>query len=112
MAYHARQGDIIKVDFNPVKGHEQGSFRPALVISNSVFNENAGGMAFVLPITNSDKGFPLHIPLDGRTKTTGVILCEHVKSIDVAARRAKFVEQLPDDLLDEAISVVHGSIER
>ena len=34
-----RQGDIIKVDFNPQAGHEQAGYRPALVISNNFFNQ-------------------------------------------------------------------------
>ena len=34
-----RQGDIIKVDFNPQAGHEQAGYRPALVISNDFFNQ-------------------------------------------------------------------------
>lgn len=37
-------------------------------------------MAIVCPITNAIKGFPLHVPLDERTKTTGVIMCEQAKS--------------------------------
>jgi mRNA-degrading endonuclease toxin of MazEF toxin-antitoxin module len=28
-----QQGDIIKVDLNPRKGHEQQGFRPAIVLS-------------------------------------------------------------------------------
>jgi len=38
-----KQGDIIWLDFDPQTGHEQtsrlgGSRRPALVISNGIFN--------------------------------------------------------------------------
>lgn len=32
------QGDIIKVNFNPQKGHEQAGYRPAVVVSNDFFN--------------------------------------------------------------------------
>lgn len=111
MAYFPRQGDIVKFDFNPVKGHEQGDYRPVLVISNQVFHEHAGGMVLVLPITSSDKDFPLHVALDSRTCTAGVVLCEHVKSIDVRACNIRYVEQAPNDILEEAIGIVYGSIE-
>ena len=49
--------------------------------------------------------------LDERTKTTGEILCEHVKSLDLQARGAVYVESLPDDLLQEALTRVKLSIE-
>ncbi|WP_367116815.1 type II toxin-antitoxin system PemK/MazF family toxin [uncultured Fenollaria sp.] len=61
------QGDIIKLSFNPQKGHEQAGFRPALVISNKVFNKNTN-LAILCPITNTDNKFPLHVPLDIRLK--------------------------------------------
>ena len=31
-------GDVWRVDFEPVRGHEQGRTRPALIISNDVIN--------------------------------------------------------------------------
>jgi mRNA interferase MazF len=33
-----KQGDIIKMNFNPQRGHEQAGYRPAVVISNDFFN--------------------------------------------------------------------------
>lgn len=105
-----KQGDIIKVNFNPQKGHEQAGYRPAVVISNDFFNAKTR-LAIVCPITNTDNKFPLHIPLMGRTKTTGVILCEHVKTLDLTAREYSYVEKLPKDLLEEVIAVVFSEIE-
>lgn len=63
-------------------------------------------MAIACPITNTDNSFPLHILLDERTKTRGVIMCEHVKSLDINARKAEFVEQLPYDLLERALKYI------
>lgn len=105
-----KQGDIIKVDFNPQAGHEQAGYRPALVISNDFFNQKAN-LTIVCPITNTSNRFPLHIPLDSRTETTGVVLCEHVKALDLIARPYKVVEQLPKDLLDKVVGVVFSEIE-
>lgn len=34
-----KQGDIIKLNFNPQSGHEQAGYRPALVVSNEVFHQ-------------------------------------------------------------------------
>ena len=50
------RGDIIKLDLESVV--EQHGFRPALVISNNFFNKVA--KLLVMPITSTNKGFPLH----------------------------------------------------
>ncbi len=110
MAYIPKQGDIITIDFNPQTGHEQKGRRPAYVISSYTFNQFTK-MAIVCPITNTNKGFPLHVPLDERTSTTGVIMCEQAKSLDLVARRSSFVEKSPQDILDEVIDIFIGFIE-
>lgn len=106
-----KQGDIIKLDFNSQSGHEQAGYRPAVVINNDFFNAKTG-LTIVCPITNTNRPFPLHIPLDNRTQTTGFILCEHLKSLDLNARGHKVVERLPEDLLQEVIATVFAEIER
>ena len=105
-----KQGTIIKINFNPQAGHEQAGYRPAVVISNNIFNKKAR-LSIVCPITNTNNHFPLHIPLDERTKTTGVILCEHIKALDLNSRTYQVVEILPKDILDKVIDVVYAEIE-
>lgn len=106
-----KQGTIIKINFNPQAGHEQAGYRPAIVISNNIFNEKTN-LSIVCPITNTNNHFPLHIPLDKRTKTTGVILCEHLKALDLNTRKYQVVEELPEDLLEQVIDIVYSEIER
>lgn len=106
-----KQGTIIKINFNPQSGHEQAGYRPAVVISNNFFNQKAN-LSIVCPITNTNNHFPLHIPLDERTKTTGVILCEHIKSLDLNSRTYQEIEELPKDILDRVIDVVYSEIEQ
>ena len=105
------QGDIIKVNFNPQKGHEQAGYRPAVVVSNNVFNEKTN-LALICPIMNTDNKFPLHIPLDNRTQTTGVILCEHIRALDLNARAYHFIEHLPDDILTQVINILFSEVEQ
>ena len=105
-----KQGDIIKVNFNPQRGHEQAGYPPALVVSNNTFNAKTH-LAIVCPITNTNNQFPLHVPLDGRTVTKGVVLCEHVRTLDLNARPSNFIEQLPDDLLEQVISIINAEFE-
>jgi mRNA interferase MazF len=108
--YMSEQGDIIFLEFDPGAGHEQKGRRPAIVVSNNTFNRFTN-LALVCPITNTARGFPLHITLDNRTKTTGVIMCEQVKSLDILARKATFVENAPRDILDEAVDILFGLLE-
>ena len=110
MAYLPKQGDIIILDFDPNAGHEQSGRRPALVISNAQFHRRAN-LAMVCPITNNLSKFPTHIGLDSRTSTTGEIMCEQAKCLDVIARKAVYKESAPDDIIEEAIDIICSIVE-
>jgi len=110
LTYTPAQGDIITLEFDPQAGHEQNGRRPALVVSNNTFNSFTK-IAVVCPITNTDRGFPLHVPLDERTVTTGVIMCEQVKALDISARNARYKEKIPADILEEAVDILSGFFE-
>ena len=111
MAYNPRQGDIIIMDFTPTKGHEQQGFRPAVVVSNASFNNFARGVALVCPVTNTDRNIAIHIKLDDRTATTGVVMTDQVKALDLTARNASFVEKIPNDILSEICDIISGFTE-
>lgn len=104
------QGDIIYLDFDPQSGHEQRGRRPALVLSNNVYNR-FNNLLMVCPITNTDRGLPFHVKLDARTKTTGVIMCDQARTLDVSARNGSFEEKAPADLVAEAVDLVISFIE-
>ena len=100
-----KQGDIIKLNLSPTAGHEQSGYRPAVVVSND-FAISKTNVVYVAPITNAIRQFPLHVPLDGRTKTTGEILCEQVKAVDLNVRQFTHVERLPGDILEKVLTRV------
>ena len=110
MAYIPMQGDIIYIELNPPAGHEQKGKRPALVVSNFTYNRFTK-LAMVCPITNTNGEFPLHLPLDERTKTTGMIMCEQVQALDIYARDASYYEKAPMDIIEEALDIIFGFIE-
>lgn len=110
MSYIPNQGDIIYLDFDPQAGHEQRGRRPALVVSNITYNKLTK-MALVCPITNIDRNFPLHVALNSKTNTSGFIMCEQVKALDINFRNAAFQEQLPSDLMFEVFDIIYGLIE-
>ncbi|GBU29141.1 hypothetical protein R84B8_02705 [Treponema sp. R8-4-B8] len=105
-----KQGDIIWLDFDPQTGHEQKGRRHALVISNKTFN-NFSSLAIVCPITNTNKNHPFHVKLDKRTKTTGVVLADQSRTLDIKARNYEFIEKIPNDILFTVIDIISGFIE-
>jgi len=107
MKYIPEQGDIILLEFDPQAGHEQKGKRPACVISSNTFNKFTK-LAIVCPITSNDRDFPLHVPLDDRTKTKGVIMCEQGKSLDIYAKQATFLEKIPFDIMHEVLDIYIG----
>ena len=110
MPNNSKQGDIIILDFDPQAGHEQKGRWPALVVSNEQFYKRTN-LAMVCPITNSKSGFPMHIKLDRRNTTTGEIMCEQAKCLDIEARNATFNESVPEDILEKAIDLICAIVE-
>ena len=98
------KGDIVKVDLNPIKGHEQGNYRPVLVM-NSV--PLPGGLNIVLPITSKQKTYPLEVELDDRTTTKGLVLCFQIRTVDLVKRGAKFIEKAPNDIVELCNDYMH-----
>jgi len=108
-AYVPKQGDIIAITFDPQSGHEQKGRRPAFVVSKDLFNRSTG-LAIVCPITNTDRGFPFHIPIPEDSKLTGLIMVEQVKSVDFGSRCAIRIERSSDLLLSEVLSILDACI--
>jgi mRNA interferase MazF len=104
------QGDIITLDFSPTQGHEQSGYRPALVVSRNFYNAKTGYIV-VCPITSTLKSFPMWIALDERTKTTGYVICEQIRTFDVKARNPKLIEKIPEDFLRQVINIVTSIFE-
>lgn len=84
-----RPGDIVRVDFNPVAGHEQGKVRPAVVLSHQGFNERTG-LIVCVPCTSKIKGFPFEVPISGLPLPT-VALTHQLRTLDWRDRQAMFV---------------------
>ena len=104
------QGEIILVNLNPVKGHEQSGYRPALVVSNTDFN-NASNLIWICPITNTNRKKPMDIPFKG-TKTTGFILCEHLRAVDLQHRGFNLTgDILPDETLLQVTDIIQGAVD-
>ena len=108
-SYIPKKGDLIILTFDPQSGHEQKGRRPALVVSNTLFNQHTG-LAIVCPITNTKRDFPFHVAIASSKTLTGYVMVEQVKSIDYKSRKVKLIEVAADELLAEVLSILNACI--
>ena len=103
--YVPKKGDFITLSFDPQTGHEQRGRRPALVISNDLFNRHTG-LAIVCPITNADRGFPFHLAVPAASSLSGFVMVEQIKSVDYRIRGAKFIRRAATEFVEDVLDLV------
>ena len=106
-----KQGDIIRLSFDPQIGTEQMGTRLALVVSNDKFHRITKKRVWVCPITMTDKDYPIHIRLADYMDTKGVILCDQIKTVDLYARGYEVIETAPDYVVWDVLDVINGLLE-
>ena len=97
--YIPDRGDIVWLDFDPTKGHEQKGVRPAFVISPKLYNAKTG-LALMCPITSKGKGYSFEVELNF-AQTIGVILSDHIRSLDWKVRNARYIETVLPAITEE-----------
>ena len=107
--YAPSKGDFIALTLDQQSGHEQRGRRPALVVSNDLFNQ-CTGLCVVCPITSTRRDYPFHVPIPDGQAVTGFVMVEQVRSIDFGARKAKRIGRAPDQVLDEALSILDACL--
>jgi mRNA interferase MazF len=108
-AYTPAKGDLIALSFDPQSGHEQRGRRPALVVSNDLFNRHTG-LCIACPVTNARRDFPFHVALPEGQDVTGSVMVEQVKSVDYRARGARRIGRAPEPVLDEVLSLLDACL--
>lgn len=106
-----RRGEVYSVDLDPTAGREQRGHRPVLIVSPDDYNKAFAPL--VCPITSGggaarDRGFA--VPVSGG-KTTGVVLCNQMRTLDLRARGAKRVEVIDDAVLTEVLWKLQAIVE-
>ena len=108
--YIPKERDIVYIDFSPIKGHEQSGKRPALVLSNKLFNQFTN-MAVVCPISQNTKPFPTHYELAKLKKIKGSVLCEHIRSIDYEKRNIEFIERCSQEEYENVTDLIKSFLD-
>ena len=109
-----KKGDILLVDFNPVKGSEQGKIRPAVVVQNDVGNKYSS-TTIVVPITSKipEKQYPTDVFVakqPGLTKP-GTINCAQIATISVKHRAIKKLGNLKPETMKKINEALKTSLE-
>lgn len=108
-AYVPHKGDFIAVTFDPRSGHEQRGRRPALVVSNDLFNKHTG-LCIACPITSTRRDYPFHVAIPEGQDVTGFVMTEQVKSLDFRARNVKRIGVASEQVLQEALALLDACI--
>lgn len=98
--YVPDRGDLIWLEFDPQAGREQTGRRPGLILSPKSYNQKAG-LALCCPITSHEKGYPFEVRLNAGLAVTGVVLADHVRSVDWRVRNARRIGQAPPNLIQQ-----------
>ena len=76
-----------------------------MVVSNYLFNKHTG-LAIVCPVTNTNRNIPFHLPVPVASSLTGFVMVDQVKSIDYMARKVKFIQRAPDELVEDVLGIL------
>jgi mRNA interferase MazF len=96
-------GELGWLVFNPQAGREQAGRRPAIVLSQTAYNEKTG-LAVFCPVTNQVKGYPFELAVPAGLSVSGVVLCDHVRSQDWMERRWQPICKVPAAFVREVLA--------
>jgi mRNA interferase ChpB len=109
------RGDVYWIDPNPVAGREMKDRHRFVVITPREIN--ALGVAMTVPVTTGgsfSRTVGLAVPITGH-ETTGVAVCNQVRSFDIEARvragSARYIETLDSATADEIVARVVSAID-
>lgn len=103
--YVPDRGDVVWLSFEPQAGREQAGRRPALVLTPVAY-QRVVGLALCCPITRRAKGYPFEVPLPDGLAVAGVVLTDHVKSLDWRARGAQLADRVPAAVTEQVVELI------
>lgn len=64
------------------------------------------GLLVACPVTTQVKGYPFESPFPAGLPVQGVVLSDHVRSLDWRKRRVEFICKAPAEVLDDVAAKV------
>lgn len=96
------QGDVIKIN-----GYKNTEF---LIVSKNAFIR-ATRVFHVCPILKNVQEGPLHIKIQGKNGTKGVVICEQMKLIDPLARSCNRTDRVSYEMIMNISDAIQGIFE-
>ncbi|HXQ53141.1 MAG TPA: type II toxin-antitoxin system PemK/MazF family toxin [Stellaceae bacterium] len=94
------RGSLVWLLFSPQAGSEQAGRRPGIVLTPEAYHLRSR-LAIVCPITSRERGWPMEVKLPLGLPVSGVVLVDHIRSVDREARKMEVVGVAPPEVLDE-----------
>lgn len=107
------RGEVWLVTLDPTLGREQAGTRPALVISEDLFNQGHADLVIVIPVTSKDKGIRSHVAInsdEGGLSMQSFAKCEDIRSISKQRLRKRLgaVSDLTIESVEEKLRFLMG----
>jgi len=99
--YVPSRGDIIWLDFEPVKGKEIGEYRPALVLSSKAYNQQTG-LLICCPVSTSIRGASTEVPVNNLDQPS-VVASSLVQTLSWKQRKAQFIIQSEIQVVEQVL---------
>lgn len=107
------RGEIRWAELNPVRGREQASLRPVLVLSHDVFNERSGTViAVTLTGQPPRAGFPLiHELASAKLPKPSWVKISQIRTLSIERIGARLGRASPEDMVQivEGLNEIIGS---
>jgi mRNA interferase MazF len=94
------RGSLVWLHFSPQAGREQAGRRPGIVLTKAAYHQRSR-LAVVCPVTSREKGWPMEVKLPPGLAVSGVVLVDHIRSVDREARKMEVVGAAPSEILEE-----------
>ena len=111
------RGDIFLTELEPVKGHEQGGIRPALIIQNNISNKFSP-LTIIAPLTSKIflKEFPTNVFLSKNNsglEKDSTIMMNQIRTIDKRRiiKKIGFIDKFFMKRVDLAIKISLGLLD-
>jgi mRNA interferase MazF len=105
-----RRGEVWQVSLDPTVGHEVKKTRPAVIVTNDLYNAN-NWVVSVVPLTSRDTAEYDQVlirPPEGGLTNTSVTLPDQLRAVDRARLVAKLGDLQPATLqqIDQSLRIV------
>ena len=109
-----KRGEILLVNFDPVKGSEQGKTRPAVIVQNNTGNTYSS-TTIVVPITSKipEKNYPTDVFVTAKEiglQKDGTINCAQIATISVKHKVLKKLGALSSSTMEKVDSALKTSL--